>query len=87
MSSGNTQTVNIRLSLTQRTSLHLEPWGREFDCPAGDVLQIVGHGPMSDCMEIEIGADGITVYGWPGSVVSVLRNGVEVLGDSPSPKT
>ena len=77
---GEQQHISIRLRTTRRMPLYLEPWGEEFHCAPGDTLQIVGRGPQSDVLEIEVGDDAITVYGWSGSVVSILRNGVELTG-------
>ena len=58
--------------------LRLEPWGETYVMPAGVTFQIVARGPEGDALEIEWGQDRVTVYGWPGSVVSVLRKGVDV---------
>ena len=73
---GSEQEVTFRLRTTRPIRIYLEPWGNEFDCPADTTLQIVGRGPKGDTLELEVGDDAVTVYGWPGSIVSVLRDGV-----------
>lgn len=59
-------------------TLRLEPWGEAYSFPAGATFQVVARGPEGDSLEIAWGPDGVTVYGWPGSIVSVLRKGVDV---------
>lgn len=82
----DTEELRIRLRTTRATRLYLEPWGNEFDCPAGVTFQVVGRGPKGDGLELEVGEDVVTIYGWPGSVVSVLRDGMAVASKSaPSP--
>lgn len=69
--------------------LRLEPWGERYTMPAGATFQIVARGPEGDSLEIEWGQDAVTVYGWPGSVVSVLRKGIDVgagEGEARSPR-
>jgi hypothetical protein len=72
----NMQEVSVRLRTTRALRLYLEPWGDEFDCPAEATIQIAARGPKGDTLEVEVSEDGVTVYGWPGSVVSILRDGV-----------
>jgi hypothetical protein len=58
--------------------LRLEPWGEEYTLPAGKTVQVLARGPEGDTLDIEWGSDAVTVYGWPGSVVAVLRNGIDI---------
>ena len=65
--------------------LRIEPWGEEYTLPAGKTVQVLARGPAGDTIDIEWCADQVTVYAWPGSVVSVLRNGVD-MGAAPGQK-
>ena len=53
----------------------LEPWGEVCQMEPGEPLEVVGKGPAEGSLYIEFLESGITVYGWPGSTVSVLRKG------------
>ena len=66
-------------------TLRLEPWGEEYTVPPGATVQVVARGPLGDSIEIEWGSGQVTVYGWPGSVVSVERRGKD-LGAPPGEK-
>lgn len=64
--------------------LILEPWGELYLINPGDKVQIVGTGgDLGSAFEIHQTPTGITVFGWVGSVVSVLREGTVM---QPSPE-
>jgi hypothetical protein len=58
--------------------LRIEPWGEAYELPPGATVQVLARGPEGDTIDIEWRSDAVTVYGWPGSTVSVLRKGVDV---------
>jgi hypothetical protein len=72
------QVVRIRVSNSSLSarSLHLEPWGEVFEIPASGEFEVSARGPdINDTLEVEIGSEGITIHGWPGSVVNVIDHG------------
>jgi len=74
------QSVAIRLTHSgpAETTLVLEPWGEIHRLPPNCTLDIVGEGPDGDTLEVEATGDGLVVYGWPGSVVNIYRDGIEL---------
>jgi len=72
------QETRIRLTITRSMRIRLEPWADEFECPAGAKLEVVARGPSGDTLEFEADGDSITIYGWAGSIVDVLRDGTSV---------
>jgi hypothetical protein len=59
-------------------TLVLEPWGETYSVPPGTCLDIVGQGPSGDGPELSPGEDAVVVWGWPGSVLRVFRDGAEL---------
>ncbi|MBA2449532.1 MAG: hypothetical protein H0V51_16050 [Chloroflexi bacterium] len=57
---------------------YLEPWGEEFEMPPGAIFRVVARGPQGDGLEVTIADEQITVWGWPGSVVRLFHDGVEL---------
>ena len=64
----------------------LEPWGEIYKFPPDSAFDIVGRGPKGGSLEVEMVDEMITVYGWAGSVVELIQDGV-VLGQGSGPKT
>jgi hypothetical protein len=61
----------------------LEPWGEQYRLAPEETFEIVARGPEGDSLEVEFADDRITLYGWPGSVVTLLHKGTELgAGDS-----
>lgn len=59
--------------------LIVEPWAEQYMLEPGMTIEIVGiGGDPSDHFEISLQPDAIVVYGWAGSIVSVLHNGSEL---------
>jgi hypothetical protein len=67
--------IRLRNSRKQRLGLHLEPWGELHMLESGKTLCLEATGPVgsvpNDMLEIESHDDGITVFGWGGSGVTV----------------
>jgi hypothetical protein len=81
-----TRTENLRLHNARSTAVTfvLEPWGQQCPMPAGTTFEIVARGPASDWLEVEFGDGYVTVYGWPGSLVTVY-DGSRVVADGTHP--
>lgn len=58
-------------------TLLLEPWGEQRDVGSGATLRIEAQGPDHDTLEVEYGANSVTVYGWSGSTVCITEEGCE----------
>lgn len=71
---------SIRVHNTRAVAMpfYLEPWGEEYVLAPGAAIEIVAEGPAGDALEVELADDHITVYGWPGSVVTLFQQGTEV---------
>lgn len=71
------QNFSIRLSNTSkhRIKVFLEPWGEVYDLESNKKLRLDAVGPTGaapdNMLEIEACADGIAVWGWGGSAVTV----------------
>jgi hypothetical protein len=68
--------ARVRLINTKAhaVAVHLEPWGDVFDMLPEDEFVLVFHGPSPVEAEVELCEEGITVYGWTGSMVHVFKN-------------
>jgi hypothetical protein len=72
-----------KLTYTNRTghklSVMLEPWAEEHWVePDGSIDIVVLNGSPAGHLEIEQTAEGLIIYGWEGSVVSILHPGKEL---------
>jgi hypothetical protein len=56
----------------------LEPWGEQYRLAPEETFEIVARGPEGDSLEVELADDQIILYGWPGSVVTLLHKGTEL---------
>jgi len=71
------QNFSIRLSNTRkhRINVYLEPWGEVYLLEPNKKLRVDAVGPIgvspNNLLEIESRDDGITVWGWGGSGVTV----------------
>ena len=70
--------TTLRNRRRQPMKLELQPWDETAVIPPGGSVQIVAKGPAGDTVEIDQRRDVVIVYGWPGSVVSVIRDGVDL---------
>jgi hypothetical protein len=77
---GAADSLTVRNTCAVAVTFHLEPWGEEYPMPPGAAFQVVARGPEGDALELEVGDDGIIVYGWPGSVVWLSHDGQELGG-------
>jgi hypothetical protein len=59
-------------------ALRLEPWGEQYSIAPGDRVEVLGRGPAGDALDLDWSDDVVTVYGWPGSMVYVRRDGIDV---------
>jgi hypothetical protein len=71
------QNFSIRLSNTckHRIKVFLEPWGEVYELESDKKLQVDAVGPMgvapNNMLEIQSCEDGIAIWGWGGSGVTV----------------
>jgi hypothetical protein len=56
----------------------LEPWGEQYKLAPEEIFEIVARGPEGDSLEVEFADDKIILYGWLGSVVTLLHKGTEL---------
>lgn len=70
------QVVELRLqnSFDLALKLYLEPWGDVLSIPPTLTYRVLARGPEGDALQIEFAEGGITIYGWPGSVLSVFHS-------------
>jgi len=66
-------------SKTHRVSFVLEPWGDVYDMEPADEYVVIFTGPVPAEPEVDLMDDSITVYGWTGSMVRVIKDGKEVV--------
>ena len=55
----------------------LEPWGRQLTLSPLAEGEVVATGPDGGCLEIVERLGRVTIYGWPGSTVTVMLDGKE----------
>ena len=57
--------------------LIVEPWAVEHWIEPGMSVVVIGQGGLTEgYFEIEHFNQGMIIYGWEGSIVSILQNGV-----------
>jgi hypothetical protein len=76
-----------KITYTNRTGhrlrIILEPWAEEYWIEPDDPIDIVARsGKSAGHIEVEQTDEGLIIYGWEESVVSIFRAGKE-LGPSP----
>lgn len=67
-------------SLPRPLSLILEPWGDTMTLNPNSSVRVKFEGPSEGGLEIEYSESGITIFGWPGSTVSIVLDNDEELG-------
>jgi hypothetical protein len=73
------QNFSIRLSNTRKhgITVYLEPWGEAYELESNKKLRVDAVGPIgvapNNMLEIESCEEGITVWGWGGSGVTVHK--------------
>jgi hypothetical protein len=70
--------LRIRNSQARELTFYLEPWGEEYKMPSETTLELMVQGPRGDFLEVEFGDDQVKVYGWPGSTVTLFKQGTEL---------
>jgi hypothetical protein len=79
----------VRAGNRSGRSLHvrIEPWGREYDLSADAMREFVFTGPADSAVDVEVGADELTVFGWAGSVLDGIGLPVPALPPGQPPET
>jgi hypothetical protein len=69
--------IGLRNSRKHRIRVYLEPWGEVYTLEPDKMLRLESTGPTGvapdNVLEINSAEDGITVWGWSGSGVTVHR--------------
>ena len=56
----------------------IEPEGDIVKMPPGVTYHVIAEGPKPGELETRVAPDHVTVYGWPGSSLSVICDGKEI---------
>ena len=72
----------VRNTQSTAVTVFLEPAGSDYLLPPGEAFEIRAEGPAGGHLEIDIAGDHITTWAWPGSIVDLWQNGVNLSGPS-----
>jgi hypothetical protein len=75
--------VTQKFTYTNRTLsrllIILEPWAEEYWIDPGEQIDLeVRNGTPGHQLELEQTSEGLTIHGWEGTVVYILRDGKEL---------
>jgi hypothetical protein len=65
--------LRIRNDSPTEIDFDLEPYGMQYIMKPGAIFTVLARGPKEDCLEVVYEGNRIAVYGWTGSIVSVLQ--------------
>ena len=72
-----------RITLINRLSapvqLDIEPWGEQILLPADQSYEVIAIGPAPSCLRVEFQTTRVVVYGWPGSTLTILKDGQTII--------
>ena len=71
--------VTVINSKQQNLTFFLEPWGDEYEMRPEDRFVLLFYGPNPGDPEVVVSEDGVTVWGWTGSTVRVIKNDTEIV--------
>jgi len=69
--------AKVTNSRSDEVQFRLEPWGELYAMAPGSAFQVIFTAPTPGLMEVEVGDDHVTVYGWVGSTVRLLHDGTD----------
>jgi hypothetical protein len=73
------ETLAVRNGTERTLTLHLEPWGEEYELPPRGCYLVVGHGPrVGSGLEVEYLDQAVVVTAWKGATVQLFEQGKEV---------
>ena len=74
-------TCSIRIRNGQSVAMEfvLEPWGDVYDMAPSEEYVVIFTGPVPAEPEVDLMDDSVTVYGWTGSMVRVVKDGKEIV--------
>ncbi len=70
MSTTFTQVLDLQNSTAKPKELWIEPWGDKIVLPVKQKIRVVAEGPVGN-LDIDFTEETVTVYGWPGSTLSI----------------
>ena len=70
--------ISITNESNRPLTFHLEPWGEQTPMPVGSTLPVKAEAKEQGEMQIQYKENEILVWGWTGSVLTVMTNGKEV---------
>ena len=73
MLNGKITRLRLQNARTEACRVRLEPWAEEFSVAPGESCDLVAEGPDNGFLELVFETESIDVYGWTGSVLTVLR--------------
>jgi hypothetical protein len=73
------QTIAYANRTATRLLIILEPWAEQYWLAPGDQIEIKAHRRSAGHLELEVTKAALIVYGWAGSTVRILRDGVELI--------
>ena len=91
-----TLTLRLNNNSADRLAVCVEPWCEHYSLLPAATLDVIAKGPEDALLEVDWEPARLTIYGWPGSVVAVLKDGKELLAgagiadscpDAADPKT
>ena len=67
-------TIKLTNSQSKPLNMLLEPWAEEIHLLQGESASLSAVGPEPAELEIDASDNGITIFGWPGSICELTRN-------------
>jgi hypothetical protein len=59
--------------------LHVEPWGEQVLLPPDQPYEVIATGPAPSCLRVELEPTRVVVSGWPGSTLTVVKDGQAII--------
>jgi hypothetical protein len=76
----NVRVLRCTNSTASRLRLVLEPWAEAYWIEPASSVDVLGRGGAAAAgFVVEHSVEGMVVHGWPGSVLVVQRNGIEMV--------
>lgn len=70
-------TILLENESTSTVTLCVEPWGTEYPVPGRTGVEVRVTAESPGRLHLALGSNRWTMYGWTGSTISVLEDGVD----------